>query len=201
LIGNLNYFSGGENLSRIGKKMIPIPKNVTVSVKDGRVNVQGPLGKLERSFSKMNITVENNEVHVRPMADDINLSNIWGLTRTLIRNMILGVSAGFTESLSVVGMGYKIEEKGKSLLFHVGFCKPYQVDLPEGVTAKITDDKQSIVVLRSISKENLSQLAADIRAIRPPEPYKGKGILYTGEHIKRKAGKAGTAAAGGGAKQ
>lgn len=180
-------------MSRIGKKPIPIPDKVSVSINSNMVSVQGPMGKLDREIKGVNITIENSFIYLTPLNEDKKLANIWGLSRSLINNMVIGVSECFTKSLTVVGMGYKIEDKGKSLLFHVGFCKPVTVNLPEGITAK-TDDRLTTVVLKGTSKEMVTQLAANIRKIKPPEPYKGKGILYTGEKIKLKAGKTGASA-------
>ncbi|OAQ21068.1 LSU ribosomal protein L6p (L9e) [Thermosulfurimonas dismutans] len=188
-------------LSRIGRRPVPIPKGVKVEIKEGKIVVEGPKGKLEKPLPPMvEVTIEGEEVRVMPQEVRKKLQRkakaFQGLTRALINNMVTGVSQGFTRSLDLVGLGYRAEVKGDEIIFHLGYSHPINFKLPPGVKAKVekgSGDVQARVVLEGIDKEVLGETAARIKRLRPPEPYKGKGIRYTGEQIIRKAGKAGKA--------
>ncbi|PIE65908.1 MAG: 50S ribosomal protein L6 [Deltaproteobacteria bacterium] len=177
-------------MSRIGKLPVVIPDKVRVAVSGTTVKVDGPLGKLERTFKGVSIASEGNEIRVSPLDLSRNSRALWGLTRSLIDNMVTGVSKGFERVLEINGVGYRAEVDGKAttLTLTLGHSHPIVYALPDRVTAEV--DKQTVVKLKSIDKEALGQAAAKIRSFRPPEPYKGKGIKYKEEHIRRKAGKA-----------
>ena len=178
-------------MSRIGLKPISVPAGVEVTVADGNVvTVKGPKGTLTKTFNKdMIITVEGTEVKVaRPSEDKLHKS-LHGLTRTLIHNMVEGVTNGFSKSLDIEGIGYRAQKQGKNLVMNLGYS--HQVIIPEidGITIDVPS--QTKIIVNGIDKQAVGQFAAQIREKRPPEPYKGKGIRYTGEHIIRKEGKAG----------
>ena len=178
-------------MSRIGKLPIKIPSGVKVEIKGETVLVQGPKGKLERKINpKVSLELEGETLHVRRSSDSKPVRALHGLTRALVANMVKGVSTGFKRELIVTGVGYKVEEKGKNLLLHLGFSHPIDFPLPEGITAKVERQKEIKIILEGYDKETLGLTAAKIRAFRPPEPYKGKGIRYSDEVIIRKAGKA-----------
>jgi large subunit ribosomal protein L6 len=177
-------------MSRIGKKPIPLPKGVKVKVANGTLKVTGSLGTLSRVLPpKVKLEVGDVEILVKP-ADESRLSRaFWGLTRTLVDNMVIGVSQGFTRVLELVGTGYKVESRGGTLVFSIGYSNPIEFPLPEGITAKV--EKATKLELKGADKEQLGQTAANIRGLRPPDAYKGKGIRYQGEQLRRKVGKAG----------
>ena len=180
-------------MSRIGKLPVKIPEKVKVTVDGFTVKVEGPKGKTAFGFNpKMKIEVGKGEVKVlRP--DESTLSrSLHGLTRTLVRNAVDGVTKGYERSLDVVGVGFKAEAKGKELHFAIGFSHPVVFKLPEGITAEV-DAKQTKLVVRGADKHLVGMTAARIRELRPPEPYKGKGIKYSDEIIRRKEGKTGAA--------
>jgi large subunit ribosomal protein L6 len=180
-------------MSRIGKLPVKIPEKVKVTVDGFTVKVEGPKGKTAFSFNpKMKIEVGKGEVKVlRP--DESTLSrSLHGLTRTLVRNAVDGVTKGYERGLDVVGVGFKAEAKGKELHFAIGFSHPVVFKLPEGITAEV-DAKQTKLVVRGADKHLVGMTAARIREIRPPEPYKGKGIKHATEIIRRKEGKTGAA--------
>lgn len=179
-------------MSRIGKQPIPIPSGVEVSVSGQRVTVKGSKGSLERTVSeRMGVSVADGQVVVE-RADDERISRAeHGLYRALIANMVHGVSQGYQKDLSVVGVGYRAAMKGKSLELQVGFSHSVVMDAPEGITIDVPEPTK--ISVSGIDKELVGQVAANIRDVRPPEPYKGKGIRYVGEHVRRKAGKAGVA--------
>jgi len=181
-------------VSRIGKKPIPCPQGVSVSVEGDLVKVQGPLGSLERKVSGVRVRVEDGKVIVSKDESETKAAALWGLQRTLIANMIEGVSKGFTKTLQISGIGYKAELQGKDLVLFIGYSHPVRVILPEGVTASV-EEKQTRIVLKSANKELLGNVAARIRGIRPVDPYKAKGIMYLGEKVRRKAGKKGVGGA------
>jgi len=188
-------------LSRIGRRPVPIPQGVKVEIKEGKIVVEGPKGKLEKPLPPMvEVAIEGQEVRVRPQEVRKKLQRkakaFQGLTRALINNMVTGVSQGFARSLDLVGLGYRAEVKGDEIVFSLGYSHPINFKLPPGIKAKVekgSGEVQMRVILEGIDKELLGETAARIRRLRPPEPYKGKGIRYTGEHIIRKAGKAGKA--------
>ena len=178
-------------MSRIGKRPIPIPKGVEVKVEGNTVSVKGPKGVLKRTLPEgIDVEVGDGEIRVKRPDDTRRSRAFHGLSRVLVNNMVVGVSEGFTKVLVVNGVGYRVDEKGKALVFHLGYSHPIEFPLPEGVSAKVERDKDLRVRLESHDKELLGLVAAKIRALRPPEPYKGKGIQYEDEEIIRKAGKA-----------
>ena len=177
-------------MSRIGKKPIPVPKNVTVTIEGQRVKVKGPKGELERELHReMALSMENGEVLVGRPSDEAAHKSLHGLTRTLIANMIEGVTKGFQKQLDIVGVGYKAEVRPYGLQMALGYSHPIEVRAPKGI--KLTAPSPTSVIIDGADKEVVGQIAAEIRSLRPPEPYKGKGIKYAGEQIRRKAGKAG----------
>ena len=177
-------------MSRIGKKPIPVPKNVTVTIEGQRVKVKGPKGELERELHReMALSMENGEIVVGRPSDESNHKALHGLTRTLIANMVEGVTKGFQKQLDIVGVGYKAEVRPYGLQMALGYSHPIEVRAPKGI--KLTAPAPTSVIIEGADKEIVGQIAAEIRSLRPPEPYKGKGIKYVGEQIRRKAGKAG----------
>jgi large subunit ribosomal protein L6 len=180
-------------MSRIGKKPIVLPKGVTVDIHENTVKVKGPKGELARSFApELQIMLENGEVVVKRSSEARQVRALHGTTRAILNNMVTGVSQGFTKALQVEGVGYKAEIKGKQLVMSLGYSHPITVDPPPGISFA-WDEKARLITVSGIDRELVGQVAADLRAWRPPEPYKGKGLRYQGEKIKRKAGKAGKA--------
>ena len=176
-------------MSRIGKKPVQIPAGVTVTVNGNTVNVKGPKGELERTFSDLvTITEEGEEILVTTNDETREANAQHGLTRTLIHNMVIGVSEGFMKQLELTGVGYRVALKGKDLDLSLGYSHPVIYVAPENITFEVPDNTH--INVKGISKEQVGQVAAEIRMKRPPEPYKGKGIHYMGEHIRRKLGKA-----------
>jgi large subunit ribosomal protein L6 len=177
-------------MSRIGKKPIPVPKNVTVTIEGQRVKVKGPKGELEREMHReMALSMEDGEIVVTRPSEESNHKALHGLTRTLIANMVEGVTKGFQKQLDIVGVGYKAEVRPYGLQMALGYSHPIEVRAPKGI--KLTAPAPTSVIIEGADKEVVGQIAAEIRSLRPPEPYKGKGIKYVGEQIRRKAGKAG----------
>jgi large subunit ribosomal protein L6 len=174
-------------MSRVGKKPIPLPKGVKIAVGD-QLQVEGPKGKLSVPIPK-GIRVDQADGNVNITRDSDEFAAVHGLTRALAANAINGVSAGFTRELDIVGIGYRADVKGRIATFTLGYSHPIEVFLPEGVDLKI--DKQTHVVLTSHDRQLLGQVAANIRALRPPDPYKNKGVRYTGEALRKKVGKTG----------
>ncbi len=174
--------------SRIGKQPIAIPKGVDVKINGNVVTVKGPKGTLSREFQDVEITSDGKRIVVAPVVQTNLAKAMHGLGRALLNNMVTGVSTGYKRELEVQGVGYRIAQSGQTLTFSVGFSHEVKYEVPKGVTAKVT--AQTKLSLEGINKEELGQVAASIRGIRPPEPYKGKGIRYAGEHVRRKAGKA-----------
>ena len=180
-------------MSRIGKKPIAIPAGVEVKVDGSKVTVKGPKGTLESTFNhEINIALEGNEIIVTRPTDDKNHRALHGLTRTLIHNMVEGVTNGYSKTLEVNGVGYRAQKQGKNLVMNLGYS--HQVIIPEipGITIDVPTPNQ--VVISGADKQQVGQFAAEVREKRPPEPYKGKGIKYADEHIRRKEGKAGKGA-------
>lgn len=175
-------------MSRIGKNPIAIPQGVEVKVEDHLVTVKGPKGTLSQEFLKdVNIAVEEGKVVVT-LANE-NAGNVHGLTRTLIANMVTGVTEGFEKALEINGVGYRAQKQGNKLVLTLGYSHPVEVEAPEGITIDVPS--QNSIIVKGIDKQLVGQVAANIREYRLPEPYKGKGIKYVGEHIRRKEGKAG----------
>jgi len=177
-------------MSRIGKRPIPVPKNVTVTIEGQHVKVKGPKGELERDVHReMALSMENGEIVVARPSDEAGHKSLHGLTRTLIANMVEGVTKGYQKQLEIIGVGYKAENRPYGLQMALGYSHPIEVRAPKGI--KLTAPAPTSVVIDGADKEAVGQIAAEIRSLRPPEPYKGKGIKYVGEQIRRKAGKAG----------
>jgi len=178
-------------MSRIGKSPVSIPEGVTVSVKDGVVTVKGKLGELTQEFSDIDIKVEENEVVLERPSEKKIFKSKHGLYRALIQNMVEGVSNGFTKELELVGVGYRASNQGQKLDLAIGFSHNIVLDLAPEVKVETISEKgkNPIVKLTSYDKQLVGQVAAKIRSFRKPEPYKGKGIKFVGEHIRRKAGK------------
>ena len=176
-------------MSRIGKMPIPIPKNVTIDLKKDFISVKGPKGELERSIHpKVNVRMENDQLIVAVDDETKESKSLHGLFRALIANMVTGVSQGFEKVLEIVGVGYRAELSGRTATFNLGYSHPIVYEMPDGIEAQIDRTR---ITLNSIDKELLGKTAAKIRGFRKPEPYKGKGIKYAEEIIKRKAGKTG----------
>ncbi len=179
-------------MSRIGKKTITLPKGVSVSVSGESIVVKGPKGTLsERMNPLVKLEIDEKEVRVRPAKDDRNAGAFQGTVRALVANMVTGVSEGFKKTLSIVGVGYRVALEGKKLVFSLGFSHPVEFPLPDGITAEI-GDKGVIFSVMGADRKLLGQTCATIRGFRPPEPYKGKGIRYSTEKVRQKAGKAGS---------
>ncbi len=178
-------------MSRIGKAPVAVPNGVTVTLKDGNViSVKGPKGELTRSLpSAMTVKQESGTVTVTRPSDEDQHKALHGLTRTLIANMVEGVTKGFSKNLELVGVGYKAEKRPYGLQLSLGFSHPIEYRAPQGIT--LTAPVPTQIVVEGANKEVVGQVAAEIRSLRPPEPYKGKGVKYAGEQIRRKAGKAG----------
>lgn len=178
-------------MSRVGKKPIPIPVKTRISYQDRALTVEGQKGKLSREIHPaVDLAIGDGVVNVRLAMETKTSGALQGLTRSLVANMLTGVSQGFERVLEINGIGYRAEVKGKTLVFQLGFSTPKEFELPEGVSALI--EKNTIIKLSGIDKEELGRVAAAIRRLRPPEPYKGKGIKYAEERIQKKAGKTGT---------
>ena len=181
-------------MSRIGRLPVAVPNGVQVNVQGSNVHVKGPKGELQRSFSpQIEIAVEDGHVVVKRKSDDASERALHGTTRAVIANMIHGVSSGFETQLQVEGVGYRAEMQGKDLALFVGYSHPVKVVPPTGISFDV-DQKTRIIKVMGYDREVVGQTAAEIRGVRPPEPYHGKGIRYAGERIRRKAGKAGKGA-------
>lgn len=176
-------------MSRIGKLPITIPNGVDVELNGSKVTVKGPKGTMQREFSSLiTIKKEDNRIVITRDSEEKNIRALHGTTRAVLFNMVTGVSTGFERILEVEGVGYKADMDGKNLVLSVGYSHPVVVEPPSGIEFNVAE-KNRQVVIKGMDKESLGQIAADIRKIRPPEPYKGKGIHYLGEVIRRKAGK------------
>ena len=177
-------------MSRIGKLPIAVPSGVTVTIDGSTVTVKGPKGELSRSFQPViSIKQEGDQIVCAPLDETREANAFHGLTRTLIANMVEGVSKGFSKKLQLVGVGYRAALKGKNLEMQLGYSHPVLVEAPEGITFEVPS--QTEIVVTGPSKEQVGQVAANIRKWRKPEPYKGKGIRYEGEYVRCKVGKAG----------
>ena len=180
-------------MSRIGTLPIPIPSGVNVQQKDRAIDIRGPLGTCAHELPpKISVSVTDSVLKIARDGDDRQTRAAHGLTRKLLANIVQGVSTGFTRSLEIVGVGYRAELKEQSIHLLLGYSHPIVYQLPEAVTAKV--EKQTLLTFSSSDKQILGEVCAQIRALRPPEPYKGKGIRYSDEHVRRKAGKAAGAA-------
>lgn len=181
-------------MSRIGKKPITIPQDVKVEVKDSQILAEGPKGKLSKNLSpRISLEIKDNQLILKRLSDTKLDKSLHGLYRALISNMIKGVTVGYTKELEIQGMGFKAQVQGNTLNMQLGFSHPINFPIPEGI--KIATSKPNQIVISGIDKEKVGEIAAEIRAIYPPEPYKGKGIRYVGEYVKKKVGKAQAATA------
>ena len=174
-------------MSRIGKQIFPIPSNVTVVLDGGTLNIKGPKGSLSRSIrDEIEFVVENDTISVRPVSSGRFARSLWGTYASHVRNMVQGVTEGYSKQLEVHGIGYRSEMKGDTLELRVGYSHPVCLPVPEGLKAEVKDNT---ITISGADKEAVGQFAAQIRRVRKPEPYKGKGIRYTGEVVRRKQGK------------
>ncbi len=179
-------------MSRIGKQPIPVPAGVKIKLDNKLLTVTGGQGSLSRELPpRVNLEMDEKEIRVVPQDDSRLSRSYWGLTRTLVANMVTGVSQGFTRVMEIVGTGYKVEARGETLVFSLGYSNPVEFSLPQGIKAEVMD-RGTRFELKGIDKEQLGQLAANIRALRPPDVYKGKGVRYAGEKLRRKMGKTGS---------
>lgn len=177
-------------MSRIGKKPIPLPQGVKVEIKDGVVTVQGPKGKLDTTIP-VGIKVEQRDSILVALRENDQQAALHGLTRALVNNAVEGVTKGWTRDLEIVGIGYRAEMKGKSVVvFNLGYSHPIEYPLPTGIDCAI-DPKQTKLTLTGIDRQLIGQVAAEMRSLRPPDPYKNKGVRYAGEKLKKKVGKTG----------
>ncbi|MBS4221015.1 50S ribosomal protein L6 [Bacillus sp. FJAT-49711] len=177
-------------MSRIGKKPIEIPAGVTVTKKDSTVTVKGPKGELTNTFnSDIAINIEDNVINVTRPSEAKEHRSLHGTTRSLLSNMVEGVSKGFEKSLELVGVGYRAQKQGSKLVLNVGYSHPVEFEPEAGVEIEVPANTK--IIVKGFNKEKVGALASNIRAVRPPEPYKGKGIRYEGENVRRKEGKTG----------
>ncbi len=177
-------------MSRIGKKPITIPKGVSVQVLDAAVEVQGPKGKLRQAVQPgIRFEVSDGHLLARPTVDDPSMAKFHGLARSLVANAVTGVTEGFKRELDIVGVGYRAELKGRQIVFSLGYSHPVVFDVPPGIDVAI--DRQTHITVSGVDRQLVGQVAADIRRLRKPDPYKQKGVRYTGEVLKKKAGKTG----------
>jgi large subunit ribosomal protein L6 len=177
-------------MSRVGKKPIPVPEGVQVNIDQNHVMVKGAKGQLEWDFNpELKVMLDDGHIKVECPIEQKMYRALHGLTRTLISNMVTGVTQGFEKKLEIVGVGYRANVEGKTLILQLGFSHPVRFPIPDGIQIEV--EKQTLVSIKGIDKQQVGQVAANIRAFRPPEPYKGKGIKYADEVIRRKAGKSG----------
>ena len=178
-------------MSRIGRMPVEVPQGVTVNIKGTYVHVKGPKGQMEHTFpASMKISLKDGEVIVERPSDERTHRALHGMTRAIINNMVVGVDKGFEKVLEINGVGYRAELSGKKLVINVGYSHPVEVEPPDGIIFEV-EPRARLIKVQGYDKAAVGQVAADIRKIRPPEPYKGKGIKYIDERIRRKAGKAG----------
>lgn len=178
-------------MSRIGKQPVEIPSGVTVEISDGLVTVKGPKGQLqEKIHEKIKIEINDNQVVCLRADEDKFARSLHGLSRNLINNMVIGVTAGFEKKLEIIGVGYKAQGAGSKCTLNLGYSHPIEYKAPDGVTIENDKDKKNILIVSGINKQHVGEVAAKLRSFRKPEPYKGKGIRYEGEYIARKVGKA-----------
>lgn len=180
-------------MSRVGKQPITIPDGVTVTIDGARIHVKGPKGELADSYNpELGYEQEDGEIRVTRPTDQGRHRSLHGLTRSLIANMVQGVTQGFERSLEIHGVGYRAQQKGKNVELNVGFSNPVSFEAPEGI--ELVVESPTLLHVRGVDKQLVGETAARIRKVRPPEPYKGKGIRYRDEHVRRKAGKAAASA-------
>jgi large subunit ribosomal protein L6 len=175
----------------VGRQPIPIPDKVQVEIKGSRVTVKGPKGELSREFHPdIEVDQQEGQLVVSRSTDQRHHRALHGLTRALLSNMVVGVTDGFSKQLEIQGVGYRAEEKGSNLVMHLGYSHPIEIEPPPGIVLSF-EPRSKVITVEGIDKQVVGQTAADIRKLRPPEPYKGKGVRYLGEYVRRKAGKAG----------
>jgi large subunit ribosomal protein L6 len=180
-------------LSRIGKLPVQLPQNVKVTLEPGKVAVEGPKGKLERTLpSEITVKQVDGQLLFERPSDDFRHRALHGLVRSLVANMVEGVDKGFTKNLELVGVGYRVAKQGEELVLNLGYSHPIKSKPPKGISIDVQDPTKFPV--SGISIEDVGQVAANLRGLRPPEPYKGKGVMYRGERVRRKPGKAGKGA-------
>src|SRR3989338_78808 len=178
-------------MSRIGKQPVALPKGVQAEIKGNTVKIKGPKGELSHSFpAQVSVAMAAGKLTVQRSGDAPAVRALHGTTRALLNNMVRGVSEGFSKTLQIEGVGYRAELKGKQLVMALGFSHPVEVDPPAGISFAV-DEKARTITISGYDRALVGQVAADVRAWRPPEPYKGKGLRYLGEYVRRKAGKAG----------
>jgi large subunit ribosomal protein L6 len=183
-------------MSRIGRKPVALPSGVEVDIKGNLVTVKGSKGELKYKFlPEVTVTVEGSNIIVARKDDSDDARARHGLTRVLINNMVIGVSEGYEKKLEIIGVGYKAQVKGKVLVLNLGHSHPINFDIPAGIEILQDEKNKNLVTVKGIDKQLVGQVASDIRELRPPEPYKGKGVRYTDEFVRRKAGKAAAASA------
>lgn len=186
----MRRFFGG-NMSRVGKKPVSLPEGVQVKLQGTNVAVKGPKGELAWDVpAGMKVTMKDNQLRVERPSETKQFRSLHGTTRSIISNMVSGVSSGFTIEFDIVGVGYRAQVQGQQIVFTLGYSHQIEFAIPEGVSAEV-DKKQTQLTIKGIDKQRLGQVAADIRALRPPDAYKGKGLQFKGERIKLKAGKTG----------
>ncbi|MDD5033020.1 MAG: 50S ribosomal protein L6 [Candidatus Pacebacteria bacterium] len=174
-------------MSRLGKKPILIPDNVEVRIEKGEVFVKGPLGEIQRKFGNaISMKIEDKSVMLEPVKLNSSTNALWGTYASHVKNMIDGVSKGFSKELIIEGIGYRVQAEGTGLVFNIGFSHPVKMEIPKGISVKLEKNK---MLISGIDKEIVGQTAATIRALKKPEPYKGKGIRYIDEVVRRKSGK------------
>ncbi len=181
-------------MSRIGRLPVEVPTGVDVTISGSHVKIKGPKGELEFTFSKdIELSLKDGEISVNRPSDAREMRSLHGTTRSLIQNMVIGVTDGFQKELQLVGVGYRANMQGKNLVLNVGYSHSVEVEPPPGITFEVGERSQQVFI-SGIDKQKVGQITAEIRKVRPPEPYKGKGIRYKDEYIRRKAGKAGKVA-------
>ena len=175
-------------MSRVGKRPVAVPQGVRVKQEGNRVTVTGPKGELAYAIPEtMRLQVADTQITVKPVSQSPALSALFGTTRAQLANLVKGVSEGFSKTLEILGTGYRAQIEGKKLMLHLGYSTPIEFGIPEGVEISVEGNNK--IHVSGIDKQRVGQVAAEIRAIRPPEPYKGKGVRLAGEHVRRKAGK------------
>jgi len=178
-------------VSRVGRLPVEVPTGVDVTISGSHVKIKGPKGELEFTFSKdIELSLKDGEISVKRPSDAREMRSLHGTTRSLIQNMVIGVTDGYQKELQLVGVGYRANMQGKNLVLNVGYSHSVEVEPPPGITFEVGERSQQVFI-SGIDKQKVGQIAAEIRKVRPPEPYKGKGIRYKDEYIRRKAGKAG----------
>jgi large subunit ribosomal protein L6 len=179
-----------HQMSRVGKKPIEIPNGVSVTLNGSEVTVKGPKGELKRSFNpEITIVIEENLITISRPNDEKEIRALHGTTRAVLSNMVEGVSKGFEKSLELIGVGYRAQKQGSKLVLNVGYSHPVEFEAESGLEVEVPSNTK--IIVKGANKERVGALAANIRGVRPPEPYKGKGIRYEGEHVRRKEGKTG----------